>query len=133
MLRGAQRGSALLRSSAVVGARGRCPRAVFAAAADARSGFVVRSQQAKSEGAFRSANVGQARWMSAAAPGSADSKKDEPKPEPGGFLRKLMSKENCVVSAHSTVKTFAGRVERKESRKESQSDRPKRDDDRRNR
>lgn len=28
-----------------------------------------------------------------------DDKKDEPKPEPGGFLSKLMSKENCVVSS----------------------------------
>lgn len=41
----------------------------------------------------------QVRCMSAAGPGSVDDKKDEPKPEPGGFLSKLMSKENCVVSS----------------------------------
>lgn len=35
--------------------------------------------------------------MSAAAPGSADDTKDEPKPEPVGFLTKLMGKESCVV------------------------------------
>lgn len=35
--------------------------------------------------------------MSAAAPGSAEDKKDEPKPKPGGLLG-LMSKENTVVS-----------------------------------
>lgn len=88
----------LLRSGAAACARGRCPKAVFAAGPDARSAFAAVRAQAKSEGAFRSASFGQARWMSAAAPSSADGKKDEPKPELGAFS-KFMSKENCVVSS----------------------------------
>lgn len=101
MLRTAQRGSAVLRSAAVAGSRGRCPRVVFPVAADAqaRAGFVARPQVQQSHGAFDSgAGHVQARWMSAAAPGSADEKSEEPKPEAGGFLSRVMGKESCVVS-----------------------------------
>lgn len=102
MLHSAQRGSALLRSAAVAGSRGRCPRVVFpAAAADARAGFAARPQATyskHSQGAFDGAGHRQARWMSAAAPGPTDEKKEEPKPEAVGFLSKFMSKESSVVS-----------------------------------
>ncbi len=102
MLRSAQRGSALLRSAAVAGSRGRCPRALFpGAAADARAGFGVAGTggpHAKFQGAFGSV-PGQGRWMSSAAPGSAEDKKDESDPKPGGFLSKFLGKESSVVSA----------------------------------
>lgn len=97
MLRGVQRSSALLRSGAVAGSRARCPRAVLPAAADARAGVGARAQpRFQGAAAFDSSAAGQARWMSAAAPGSTEDKKDEP--EAQGFLSKLMSKESCVVS-----------------------------------
>ena len=108
MLRGAQRGSALLRSAAAAGTRGRSSRAIVPAA-DARAGWGLAgtAHGPKSQGAFGTVLPGgQARWMSAAAPGSADEKKDESEPKPGGFLSKLMSKESCVVSV---------RVERRKS------------------
>lgn len=41
--------------------------------------------------------------MSAAAPGSADEKSEEPKPESVGFLSKFMSKESSVVSYRRTI------------------------------
>lgn len=94
MLRGAQRASALIRG----GARGRCPRVVDPAAnKQARAGLLVASPQARFSGSFGATSAGHARWMSATAPGSADDKKDEPKPEPVGLLSKWMGKESCVV------------------------------------
>ncbi|CAM9966413.1 unnamed protein product [Scytosiphon promiscuus] len=104
MLRGAQKSSALLRSAAAAaGSRSRCASAVFPAAADARAGFVARPrlQSSSHQGGFGSAS-GQARWMSAAAPGAADDKKDEPKPAAQGYFSKLMSKESCVASPDFT-------------------------------
>ncbi|CAM9425047.1 unnamed protein product [Hapterophycus canaliculatus] len=103
MLRGAQKSSTLLRSAAAAASsRGRCASAVFPAAADARAGVVARPRlQASSQGVFGSP-AGQARWMSAAAPGSAEDKKDEPKAEAQGYFSKLMSKESCVASPDFT-------------------------------
>ncbi|CAN0231456.1 unnamed protein product [Pylaiella littoralis] len=103
MLRSAQRGSALLRSAAVAGSRGRCPRVVFPAVADARAGFVARPHVKTSQGAFApGAGHGQARWMSAAAPGSTEEKSQEPKPGAVGFLSRVMGKESCVASPDFT-------------------------------
>ncbi|CAB1098230.1 unnamed protein product [Ectocarpus sp. CCAP 1310/34] len=100
MLRGVQRSSALLRSCAVKGSRARCPRAVLPAAADARAGVGARPHPRSQGAAFDSSAAGQARWMSAATPGSTEDKKDEP--EAKGFLSKLMSKESCVASPSFT-------------------------------
>lgn len=97
MLRCSQRGFALLRSTAVAGSRARYPSIASPAAADARAGLIARPQGQQSKGAFDTAVAGQARWMSAAAPGSAEDKSDGPKSKPDGFLSRVMGKDSCVV------------------------------------
>lgn len=95
MIRGAQRGSILLRNAAAASPGGRCVGVGKGyPVAAARLGIVTRpAAQQQSKWAFGS-RAGQARFMSA-APDSLSEKKEEPKPE--GFFKRVMGKESCVV------------------------------------
>lgn len=92
MLRGAQRGSLLLRNAAAAGPGGRCVGVGKGYPVAARLGIATRPT-AQQSWAFGS-RAGQARFMSA-APDSLSEKKEEPKPE--GFFKRVMGKESCVV------------------------------------
>ncbi|CAM9220897.1 unnamed protein product, partial [Laminaria digitata] len=100
MIRGAQRGSVLLRNAAAASPGGRCVGVGKGyPVAAARLGIVTRpAAQQQSKWAFGS-RAGQARFMSA-APDSLSEKKEEPKPE--GFFKRVMGKESCVASPDYT-------------------------------
>lgn len=93
MIRGAQRGSVLLRNATAASPGGRCVGVGKGYPVAARLGIVTRPTAQQSKWAF-SARAGQARFMSA-APDSLSEKKEEPKPE--GFFQRVMGKESCVV------------------------------------
>ena len=93
MLRGAQRGSLLLRNTAAASPGGRCVGVGKGYPVAARLGSVTRPTAQQSKWAFGS-RAGQARFMSA-VPDSLSEKKEEAKPE--GFFNRVMGKESCVV------------------------------------